>query len=146
MPNLLQSILNRNSRVQKRLPVISPLGGKYPQLTRSNLHQMTQSWYNQDYPVFMNGNSVLDRPRRRPQSLIVSPDPNTMWDFSRRPSYSMFGSIPEQGQNELVSNSLTVAQSYGNLPENDTTLEALPDPKETQQKSCQKTNSTDNTT
>lgn len=112
MPNLLQSLLSRNSRTQNRLPMISSTDGKYPLITQNNLPRMTHSWYNPDNSVFVNGNSVSERVRRRPQSLVVSPDPNAMWDFSRRLSCSVFGSIPEHGQNELVSNNLSVSLSF----------------------------------
>ncbi|VDL60666.1 unnamed protein product [Hymenolepis diminuta] len=145
MPNLLQSLLNRNSQTQNRLPMISSTVGKYPLITQNNLPRMTHSWYNPDNSVFVNGNSVSERVRRRPQSLVVSPDPNAMWDFSRRLSCSVFGSIPEHGQNELVSNNLSVSQSFGTLPENDTTLKVFADSKKDQQASCQKSDSAENT-
>ncbi|KAM7541495.1 hypothetical protein Aperf_G00000045457 [Anoplocephala perfoliata] len=141
IPNLLQSLFNRNGQLHHRLPLVPSGDGKYPFFTQTSLPHMTQSWYHAERSTFMNGSNVRESARRRPHSLVVSPDPSAMWDLSQRLSSSVFGSIPEQGQSEPAPNKLSGCQSFATLPENDITMDAFGESKKGQLVNCEMTDS-----
>lgn len=99
MPNLLQSLLQRsNLRHQAKHP---------PPSIHSHL---SSPWYPLDTSMLLNGSAVSSRVRRRPHSLVIAPNPSAAWDINHRLSCSVFGSIPEHQQAELIqSNDFSVS-------------------------------------
>ena len=104
IPNLLQSLIQRGNILPQ---------AKYP--PPSSQSHLSSPWYSLETSMILNGNAVngINAVRRRPHSLIVAPDPSVIWDVNHRLSCSVFGSIPEQRQAEVIrSNQFSVSRYY----------------------------------
>ncbi|KAL5965937.1 LHFPL tetraspan subfamily member 6 protein, partial [Taenia solium] len=108
MPNILQSLLRRNTPP----PPLPSSDAKYALLPPSYSHpHLLPPWNTMENSVFMGGiggggvgvgggggGGVNCYARRRPHSLVIPSDPSTLMDLTRRLSCSVFCPIPEQHQ------------------------------------------------
>ncbi|VDK22746.1 unnamed protein product [Taenia asiatica] len=114
MPNILQSLLRRNTLP----PPLPPNDAKYALLPPSYSHpHLPPPWNTMANSVFLGGSGGGGNcyARRRPHSLVIPSDPSTLMDLTRRLSCSVFCPIPEQLQAALAPTKPSVSCNCSRL-------------------------------
>ncbi|KAL5105172.1 LHFPL tetraspan subfamily member 6 protein [Taenia crassiceps] len=122
MPNILQSLLQRSTLTA----TFTPSDAKRSLLPPSHFHpHLSPPWYTMGNSVFLRGNGggVNYHDRKRPHSLVVTSDPSTLLNFTRRLSCSVFRPLSEQQQADLPLAKPSDCQSFAAIPEDEVTIE-----------------------